>query len=385
MAVQPPTVQTFLLQTALLDRFCAPLCQAILGPEWLKQVQDDDELPVQIATSQNPTHMLLSWLRRANLFLVPLDSEGIWYRYHHLFREMLVQMLQRQMDTAQIATRHWRASTWLATEGVTEPAIRHALAAADAPLAAQLIEQQRYQLLSQHDFYTLDRWLSWLPPELIAQRPALLIAQGWRNYFFLARETYYRLAKEAEVQLARTDLLLGKTTKQLLAGEANLLKALGLPFYAHTDEVWEYIEAAAAQIPEGQPFVYPYLVLVKINALNDLGRTAEARSYMEAVLRTLPRASSVAALLSLWPYLLHFNNGNLRQCAQGLEQIWRAKAPAEHSSFVRSVIHSALGSIYYEWQHLETAAAHLTVLANEQGVSITSVKRGKIVLSALYQ
>src|SRR5262249_50583484 len=107
---QPERVRRFLLQTAILDRLCAPLCDAVSG--------------------QNDGRVLLEALERGNLFVVPLDDQRHWFRYHHLFADVLTaHMLQEQ--PAQVPILHHRASVWYADNGLPAAAIRHALAAKD--------------------------------------------------------------------------------------------------------------------------------------------------------------------------------------------------------------------------------------------------------------
>lgn len=382
---QPSSVQEFLLQTALLDRFCASLCQTVLGAEWLSHVQQDHQLPERIITSQTPIETLLDWLQRANLFLVPLDNQGIWYRYHHLFQQMLSQILRERLGADHVITLHRRASAWLAAEGFTESAIRHALAAGDARLAAQLIEEQRHHLLNQHDYHTLDRWLSWLPSELVARRPALLTAQGWQNLFLhQAKSTYATLAAQAEEQLENRDLALDEAAKQILVGEIHALRAFSLPLYS--DEIWPNIDLAFRYIPEGYTFVYPYLIMVKACTLNDQGKVAEAHAYLEETKRMQGKSSSTLSALVFEQDFIHFNNGNLQQSAQGLKALLNTDDPSGLTPFMKSYLHSYLGSIYYEWNQLETALAHLTqVMDIAFGYSLYAFKRGAIMLAALYQ
>ncbi|NJN80902.1 MAG: hypothetical protein HC802_00475 [Caldilineaceae bacterium] len=389
LVLQPPAIQAFLLQTAIFERFCAPLCQAVLDSVWFAQIEEEAQGLTPIAASPAPIQAVFSWLRRANLFLIPLDGEGVWYRYHHLFQQMLEQTLRARLSAAQIAMLHRRASAWLAAEGVTESAIRHALAAGDALLAAQLIEQQRYHLLSQHDFPTLDRWLSWLPSEVIVQRPALLVAQGWRHYFFYrARETFFRFATQAEAQLASSDLGMDAASKQILAGEIHALKAFSLPWHSHADEIWRHIELAFAQTPEGTVFLYPYLVLMKAYALNTQGNVTEAHAFLETAQRTIQRTSSAAGMVAGFAQLINFVNGKLSQCASVYEQLWKMESnhQSNHGPFLSSVLHAYLGSIYYEWNQLDKAAVHLTaVLDITHGYSLGAFKRGGLILAALYQ
>jgi len=163
---QPENVQTFLLRTSILDRLCSPLCATILGRP-----------PV-------PTQETLAYLEQANLFLVPLDNERRWYRYHHLFRDLLRQRLQRHNATAEgdeinVSELHSRASRWHEDNGSCADAIRHALAAEDFERAAGLLELV-WRAMDRRRRYR--RWLGWveaLPDELVRSRPVLSVGVAW--------------------------------------------------------------------------------------------------------------------------------------------------------------------------------------------------------------
>jgi len=161
---QPARVRQFLLQTSILNRLCAELCDAVVG------------LPPGSSSA------MLDDLDRANLFLVSLGEPGSWYRYHHLFKEMLRAALHTQASADEVAALHCRASEWFAAHGQIEDALHHALAAGDVELAIQLVEENAHGLLNRLERHTLERWLSLLPREVVWQRPRLLVAQAWLLY-----------------------------------------------------------------------------------------------------------------------------------------------------------------------------------------------------------
>ena len=163
---QPVDVQTFLLQTSILDRLCGPLCDAVCLQETAgTPAQEEEQLSAQD---------MLERLDSANLFIVPLDSERQWFRYHHLFAELLRQRLNRKMpDLAP--TLHRRASEWYAQEGLTDQAISHALAAPDYDCAAYLVQQHAGDAFDRGEFHLVLNWLEAMPEELIRSRPLLCI------------------------------------------------------------------------------------------------------------------------------------------------------------------------------------------------------------------
>jgi LuxR family maltose regulon positive regulatory protein len=149
---QRKAVQDFLLQTALLERLCAPLCDAV-------RAQDDSQT-------------LLDFLEQANLFLIPLDDKRQWYRYHHLFAEALRQRLQQTAPTL-VPELHHRASRWYEQHGLFAEAISHALATPAPEEAARLIEQYGWAFIVGSHLQTLCGWFQALPESLVLTRPAL--------------------------------------------------------------------------------------------------------------------------------------------------------------------------------------------------------------------
>jgi len=151
---QPERIRSFLLQTAILARLSGPLCDAVTGRE------DSREM--------------LEVLERGNLFVVPLDDQRQWVRYHHLFAEVLhTRLLEAQPN--QASTLHRRASAWYERNGLPVDAIRHALAAADFERAAGLIELETGMMRGGNQEATWQGWVQALPAELVRVRPVLSV------------------------------------------------------------------------------------------------------------------------------------------------------------------------------------------------------------------
>lgn len=155
---QSESVQTFLLQTAVLDRLTGSLCDALTG--------------------QDNGRATLEMLEHANLFIVPLDEERRWYRYHHLFADLLRQRL-RQTRPDWVLTLHHRASEWYEQNGFVYEAIEHALRAEDFERAAHLIERVAEAVWERGEHIKLRRWLAGLPAKLVFSKPHLCIFHAW--------------------------------------------------------------------------------------------------------------------------------------------------------------------------------------------------------------
>ncbi len=152
---QPQPVRRFLLETSVLDRLTGPLCDAVTG--------------------ETGGRTMLERLDRANLFLVPLDDQRRWYRYHHLFGDLLRSRLADEHVAADGGTAelHRRASRWYDQAGEPVPAVRHAVAAGDTERAAELVELAVPRLRRNRQEATLCQWMGDLPDDVVERRPVL--------------------------------------------------------------------------------------------------------------------------------------------------------------------------------------------------------------------
>jgi LuxR family maltose regulon positive regulatory protein len=154
---ESPETESFLLRTALLDRFNAPLCAAVTGKRGSRRILEN--------------------LERRHLFLVPLDEERNWFRYHHLFAEMLRARL-RQTWPDEESSLHQRAAAWLEQNGWITQAGHHLIAAGEPERAAALIEQHGATRLAQNDLAVL-QMADRLPPEIISSHPKISLYRAW--------------------------------------------------------------------------------------------------------------------------------------------------------------------------------------------------------------
>jgi LuxR family maltose regulon positive regulatory protein len=157
LARQADDVVSFLVETSLLDRLCGPLCDALTGRT------DGQEM--------------LERLDRAGLFLIPLDEDRQWWRYHHLFADLLRVRLQHERGE-RAPDLHRAAAAWHEEHGFPDEAVRHATAAGDLAWAARLIELNVEGLLRRSEGATLGSWLSTLPAETLRTRPRLCLARA---------------------------------------------------------------------------------------------------------------------------------------------------------------------------------------------------------------
>jgi LuxR family maltose regulon positive regulatory protein len=209
-------VQEFLKVSALFDRFCLPLCEHLVGE------QSASTGFVNVSRTFTSTRVegkdLLAYLERANLFLVPLDTTGIWFRYHALFAEFL----RRQLPPEQASDIYRAASLWFEQNNLLDEAIHYATHAADYERAAALLETHYIDMIQRGEQSALLEWLSTLPHDFMEKRPRLWLAKGWASIIALDSAEAEACAEKAEALI-----LPDETADSLrLKGEAKSLRIL---------------------------------------------------------------------------------------------------------------------------------------------------------------
>ncbi|HEX7434893.1 MAG TPA: AAA family ATPase [Anaerolineaceae bacterium] len=182
---QPEDVQAFLLQTSILERLNASLCEAI--------------------TDCEDGQSVLMALHRANIFVIPLDDEGLWFRYHHLFADLLKARLRQSLPADAITTLHSRASQWYERNGFVIEAVNHALVAQDFEAAADLIQQNASKVTIRGELTTLLQWIEALPADVSRRHPQIIISKAWSLTLAGAQPQVESLLREIEAQIEFSD------------------------------------------------------------------------------------------------------------------------------------------------------------------------------------
>ena len=227
----PARTRDRMLKTSILDRFCPELCDAVAAPA---------------AGSEEPAYngfQFLQELRTGNFFTIPLDLEGRWFRYHHLFQEMLHDQLQARTPPQEIAVLHLLASEWFEGEGRIEEALKHALAAEDIDRFVQIVARHRHPTLNDDRWYVLANWLSLVPETVVQQQAELLITRAWilmHHYLF---EALFPLLDQLE------SMLVDSPAHDSIRAEIALCRGYALFFMGEGVESLKLITAALERIP----------------------------------------------------------------------------------------------------------------------------------------
>ena len=341
---QPQEIQKRLLRTSILDRFCAPLCEAMCDAEpGSQQISGQD---------------FLNWLMQADLFAISLDDQRQWYRYHHLFQYLLKRQLDKSLDADSIAQLHRSASAWFAQNDLIDEAIHHALAAGDSVVAAELIEQNRRDILNADQWYVLEKWLSWLPDEIKQQRPELLLAQAWISYFTFKLRAIPPLLESIELLLGDDE------TDKGLWGEVAFFWGHHWFWHGQTAQSLDLLQRALELIPRsyyqgrGETEIYWALAEQMAGQKQMVVQTLTNRLYYEQT----PQAVRMTRLLGALIFV-HFLSGELLLAERVTQQL-RNVATESGNTYVETWTSYMHGYIHYFRNDLEKALHYLESAMN---------------------
>lgn len=352
LAQLPHAVQEFLVQTSLLDQFCAEVCAAILG---------NDFPPEQVQA-------ILDWLERSNLVLAPLDKRLGWYRFHHLFQQLLQQRLQAYISQEELARLHLRASAWYARKGLIEQAIEHALAAGDARGAAHLVETQFLPAVEQEQLQHLAHMLSLLPDEQIQASPVLLIARVWILQAQGQLKDFPPLLTRAE-QLLEINENVAHGPDNLQAGNLRaLVLILWSQFHYFMGQIQkgqESAQSALAWLPQDEEYIRSFALMFLSWTNQAIGQEDVALVALQQALRDHSSQINSTARLLLAQGWIYLAAGKLHQVEHTALHLLQIAQQAD-LQLSQNFAHWFLGVVHYEWNNLDTAAYHFSVVIANQ-------------------
>jgi len=231
---QPQEVNDFLLKTSILNRLSAPLCDAIRQKSDSKQLLDN--------------------LEKQNLFIIALDSEGIWNRYHHLFSDLLRRKLKQYSPELE-PQLHQRAFAWYQSQNDFNGAIHHAFAGGDFENCAVLIEDYGLSLIGQGAFYTVQTWIDALPENITHKRPYLEIFLAWASNFTQELSKIETHLQQTEGALKELDLSPDDQTVKDLTGQIKTLRAWNARRDRDNQQAIRLLEQAITLLKDNNSFV----------------------------------------------------------------------------------------------------------------------------------
>jgi LuxR family maltose regulon positive regulatory protein len=356
---QPEQLQNFLMQTSILKRLCPSLCDAV--------------------TERQDSRQILKKLEKKNLFVVPLDEERCWYRYHQLFSDLLNQRLISKWESL-VPVLHQRASSWLSDNGLKREAVDHALNARNYGLAARLIEEVAEMYWDRGKESQLMQWLGKLPDEYLESNPKLCI--------FYARESFQSfLFNEAESKLQAAEQILESTSEEnsnqeYLRGRIAVIRAYmctleedasgiilnakqALKYLPSKESIWRCDAAMALGFGYG------------FAGIGDFAKANKAFSKAVAISQTAGNIYvNIFATACLGGVM-----GMQGQLNEALEICQRGLSLAQEHGLAQTgnvgALHGTLGWIYGEWYEFDRAIAHFN-----KGIELSTQSRDPVFLTS---
>jgi LuxR family maltose regulon positive regulatory protein len=345
---QPQEIQAFLLQTAVLDRLTGDLCDAVRFGD---------------ARSPNPSEgtatgqETLEMLERANLFIVPLDDERRWYRYHHLFADLIRQRL-RHTHPEELPTFHTRAGQWFKGQGLNREAIKHFLAARAYQGAAELIGAIAIDIMQQGEHTTVVGWIDALPEGFVREQPYLCVLHAWALQLTGQLESAQARLTDAE------NALQGLESPQ--EGDADTILGLVHSHRAYIafmtgehDKTIAYAHQALDRLPETAALIRAQTALYLGVAYRFRGQLQAALEVYDEILPITQTmgGKSIAVLCYLHVGDLHAEMTQLHRAKELYEQALQSteRHAGRPEMPFSGYVYVSIGRILREWNQLEEA------------------------------
>jgi LuxR family maltose regulon positive regulatory protein len=342
-------VRTFLLETSVLERLSGQLCDAVTG--------------------QTASQALLERSERAGLFLVALDDVRGWWRYHHLFADLLRARLQQQRP-ARVVTLHQAAAAWHEQHDLADDAVRHALAAGDAVRTARLIERYFDAAFQQGQRATIQRWLAALPADLVHARGRLELAQAWMAVVggrVEAAGVALDAAERASAQAAQEPFepSVGRAGSLLANTGAAITTARGWLAWLRGDATGTTTLAAHArgELNDGD-WLLSSMCQVELALADRLrGRLDEAERGLASSIGRWRAAGERGSAVSVCDYLglVHIAQGRLDAALRTYQMALEIAAePGRPALPCAGIAYAGMAEVEYQRDELDAALKHLT-------------------------
>jgi LuxR family maltose regulon positive regulatory protein len=382
LSQQTEIVQDFLLHTSILNRFCAPLCDALLGI-WVDIDGSEGKASPQEFFSSSAD--LLSYLEQQNLFVEPLDHDRTWFRYHHLFREILYHRFKLSSSAEEIVRCHKSASEWLSLHNHDDEAFSHLFASNDQVGAARFIEEKRITYFNRQDRHNLRRWITMMPEEFVDRHPVLLLTQAWILQFQSNLFAMKHVLNRVNELLESGENIRSAEQRRSLQGEANAL--WGSYWLIEMDDVERGIECAQNALKdlphnfvEARGFSLAWLGLSYLLQGEKAKAERLLRKATDGKGHGLP--SRFQAYIALC--FIHLLSGELDELGHKAGRFIELGIQSHQNQSI-AWGHYFYGCAFFEWDDLETAKTHFSnVVALPYNVAVLTYQNSMIALAMIH-
>lgn len=357
-----PLLQTFLLRVSILERLSPGLCDAVVG----KQSGESSE--------SLPSKKILEFMDASNLFVVPLDSQRQWYRFHPLFADFLRDRLATQHGQ-ELPGLHRRAAAWYEDHDLLVEAVQHSFAGGDVEHTADLIQNQSKEMLGRGEISTLLRWVEALPEEAIRTRPRLGLARAWGmlmrdplNFwdtfdkhtsqiaegFGISPEGLLSALAESEPDSPRRSGL----------GEFAMLQAFARRDTKDTSESVKFFKAALEYLPENEQMLRGFTLAGMASTYARLGVIKQAEDAFEQAAHISLAANSIYGYVACtdWQATMQAEQGQLRRAAATYRQaIEMLSSQGQRPLPLSGHVYIGLASVLLEWNDLVGALEYVQI------------------------
>ena len=363
LAQQPEEIRDFLIRTSILERLSGPLCDALLA-----RSENDQSPNYQLPITNYSSQTTLEHLDQANLFLIPLDDERRWYRYHHLFADFLREQLHKTLSSEAIAHLHQRAGNWYLGQEMVAEAVQHALAAQNFEQAAQLIERLSMTMLTQGEVVSLLNWLEGFPPSFITERPRLSLSLAWAYLILNRFDDIEPALKNAEQKLrneATDDLLTDyRTSISEMKLEVDTIRSMLMGAQGQVPEAIDLAEQALSHLTKDDVVGEGILKMHLGNLYENMGDFNRAGTSLAEALTLAQSSDNSIIVFTAGNALadLYMDHGQLPQAAQLQRELlayFNNQADAIRQPGLISRAHLGLAEIAREQNDLALATSHL--------------------------
>jgi LuxR family maltose regulon positive regulatory protein len=364
----PVVYQAWLLKTALFDRFC---------PLLIENVCQSETDPTDLSGES-----FVEWLEHNNLFLIALDDQGEWFRFHHLFQGFLQDMLKTQLSPTDIAALYSRASEWCSKHHLLEEALQYALAAGEVENAVHLVESHRYELMDTEQWHRLERWLNFLPTNVVAQSPQLICAKAYIAVYRGQDHELMSSLQHAAQLLA--NLAPGTEEHVIVQNELAVIYAALDNMAGQPARSLSRAESSLKLLPRRALHIRSIAIAVKAVSLQMLGDLNRGVTAIRDTLTEDSWSSGLQATLMHYLCIAFFQQGDLgsvlNSARTGLWITEKLQAP-QTLSFCRY----HLGIAHYLRNEFTQADPHLQALLQERAISAPSyLIHGSFSLALIY-
>ena len=378
---QPQYIQEFLLRTSILDRLTTPLCEALLEvgnqrsearnqeSKAIDRALDSDvRLPASeirspvsgIRPPSSDTQSTLEYIESSNLFLIPLDDNRRWYRYHYLFAELLRNHLERTQPL-RVSTLHSQASEWYEQNDLVAEAVGHALAIRDLDRTAHLIADNALAMIYHGELATVDRWLKALPEEAVHSRPWLCVAYAWTRVYAGQLDAIEPLLQSAESSLNN---LKERDVMQYITGHIAAIRASVAGLKGESSSAVELARLALEDLSDQDLVVRGFTLSLLATALRDSGDLKTAAQASTEAIAISQEAGDIRVTVTAICELatIQICQGQLRKaaatCRDALQLADELAGRSGRQLPVAGLAHARLSSVLRERNDLQAAVYH---------------------------